>query len=141
MSGQFDTLGLSDRVVEALEAAEIAGIRELARYTKQELIDLPGIGATSAERILAALDIWFVKAIAADNEPNVPPVMPIDLEHDPIFLELLAACAWAEKVLQNLGGQRGMFLCGQMRMRVQAVQNKLPTLAPEPLVTEVVKIG
>jgi predicted RecB family nuclease len=122
---QLAALGLSDRVIESLEAAGVKTIRELARYRKQALIDLPGIGATSADRILSAVDSWFEEATAFRR---IEPSTELDLQmlaDEPVVVELLAACIWARDVLCNLGGQRGMFLGAKMRQRVESAEAKL----------------
>lgn len=132
---QIKILGLSDRVTEALEEANLS-IQALLKMNRQQLIELPGIGATSADRIIAALDLWIESAIAHQAPKEL---IALPMVEEPVVIELLAACVWAQKVLQGIGGQRGMFLAGEMRMKLEAVQAQMGgPVIEEPLVTEIV---
>lgn len=108
---RFDFLGLSDRVTKALENTEMS-MRDLLKADRQYLIDLPGIGATSADRILAALDEWVERSLTTSSAG--------DTNQEDQIGKLTEAAVWAKDVLYNLGGQRGMMLGGQMRMKIEA---------------------
>lgn len=119
MASEFSSLSLSDRVIESLEAAKIPSIQALSKYTKQQLIDISGIGATSADRILAAIDDWF----AESNRLRSLSTEVVGSQDDKAIVnELLSVCDWAQDVFYQLGNQRGMYLGGQMRMKTETIR-------------------
>jgi predicted DNA-binding helix-hairpin-helix protein len=112
---EFESLDLGTRINEALEESDQT-MRSLLALERSQLIDLPGIGATSADRIVKALDAWVARSLAGGDLDEV-------LLADPRVPALLAACEWAQNVLYALGNQRGMFLGAQMMAKVKQARS------------------
>jgi N utilization substance protein A len=64
--------GVGEKTEEILKTAGIHGIKDLLRKTAEELSEIPGIGAKTAEKLLASAKEALAKKGAASKTVEVP---------------------------------------------------------------------
>jgi hypothetical protein len=152
-------LNLSDRALEHLGNADITTVEALRKFDRQGLIDLQGIGATTADQILLAIAAYdqaqeaLEVELAEDEQDQLTDLdgsgaellgeapmaegaiaQAIDgLMTDPkddVIRQLTETLRWAEQVLRNQGrGRQGMSLAGMIRQSVLLIRPELTDLA------------